>query len=166
MEILRKQAMKGLDGSSQQLTGRVTVMGNIQHRAPPNLTGAIVHFETARAAARKHSRGRMLIVAEGVGWTQMEGGEAPESIPPTSRCARPASANGTARTRWKGGRISRCVHHTTDKPCSGWRKGSERTIRPNRRATEHRAPAPKAAARGTVRAGNSKPRQPAGMAGF
>lgn len=51
-------------------------MGQFQRAAPSRLGGAIVRFEPgARTAWHKHPLGQTLIVIEGAGWTQVEGGK-------------------------------------------------------------------------------------------
>ena len=75
MEITRKADMKTIDGPAKWFTGRVTISGQFQRAAPSRVGGAIVHFEPgARTAWHKHPLGQTLIVTEGVGWTQIEGG--------------------------------------------------------------------------------------------
>lgn len=75
MEITRKAEMKTIEGPAEWFTGRVTITGQFQRQAPSRVGGAIVHFEPgARTAWHKHPLGQTLIVTEGVGWTQIEGG--------------------------------------------------------------------------------------------
>lgn len=75
MDILRKADMKTIEGSPKTFTGRVTITGLFQRDAPSRVGGAIVHFEPgARTAWHRHPLGQTLIVTEGVGWTQIEGG--------------------------------------------------------------------------------------------
>jgi quercetin dioxygenase-like cupin family protein len=75
MEITRKQDMKTVDGPAEYFTGKVTVTGQFQRPDPSRVGGAIVHFEPgARTAWHSHPAGQTLIVTEGVGWTQIEGG--------------------------------------------------------------------------------------------
>lgn len=75
MEITRKAEMTTVEGSAEYFTGRVTITGQFQRAAPSRVGGAIVHFEPgARTAWHTHPLGQTLIVAEGVGWTQIEGG--------------------------------------------------------------------------------------------
>lgn len=75
MEIARKADMKTVDGPSENFTGRVTITGQFQRPDPSRVGGAIVHFEPgARTAWHTHPAGQTLIVTEGVGWTQVEGG--------------------------------------------------------------------------------------------
>lgn len=76
MEITRKADMRTIDGPADWFTGKVTVTGQFQRSAPSRVGGAIVHFEPgARTAWHKHPLGQTLIVTEGVGWTQVEGGQ-------------------------------------------------------------------------------------------
>ncbi len=75
MEITRKSDLKTVEGPSDYFTGKVTITGQFQRPDPSRLGGAIVHFEPgARSAWHKHPLGQTLIVTEGVGWTQIEGG--------------------------------------------------------------------------------------------
>jgi quercetin dioxygenase-like cupin family protein len=75
MEITRKSEMRTTDGPAEYFTGKVTITGQFQREAPSRVGGAIVHFEPgARTAWHKHPLGQTLIVTEGVGWTQIEGG--------------------------------------------------------------------------------------------
>lgn len=75
MEITRKADLKTVDGPAENFTGKVTVTGAFQRPDPSRVSGAIVHFEPgARSAWHTHPAGQTLIVTEGVGWTQVEGG--------------------------------------------------------------------------------------------
>jgi len=75
MDITRKADMTTIEGPAEWFTGRVTITGLFQREAPSRVGGAIVHFEPgARTAWHKHPLGQTLIVTEGVGWTQIEGG--------------------------------------------------------------------------------------------
>lgn len=75
MEVTRKEAMKTVDGPADYFTGKVTITGQFQRPDPSRVGGAIVHFEPgARTAWHRHPAGQTLIVTEGVGWTQVEGG--------------------------------------------------------------------------------------------
>lgn len=76
MEITRKSEMQSTEGSAEYFTGKVTITGQFQREAPSRVGGAIVRFEPgARTAWHKHPLGQTLIVTEGVGWTQIEGGK-------------------------------------------------------------------------------------------
>lgn len=75
MEITRKADLKSVEGPAEYFTGRVTITGQFQRAAPSRVGGAIVRFEPgARTAWHTHPLGQTLIVTEGVGWTQIEGG--------------------------------------------------------------------------------------------
>ena len=75
MEVTRKADLKTVDGPSEYFTGKVTISGQFQREAPSRVGGAIVRFEPgARTAWHKHPLGQTLIVTQGVGLTQVEGG--------------------------------------------------------------------------------------------
>lgn len=75
MEITRPADMKTVAGPPQWFTGKVTITGQFERPAPSRVGGAIVRFEPgARTAWHKHPLGQTLIVTEGEGWTQIEGG--------------------------------------------------------------------------------------------
>jgi quercetin dioxygenase-like cupin family protein len=75
MEIKRKDELKTVTGPAEYFTGKATITGQFQREAPSRVSGAIVHFEPgARTAWHTHPLGQTLIVTEGVGWTQIEGG--------------------------------------------------------------------------------------------
>jgi quercetin dioxygenase-like cupin family protein len=74
-DILRKDAQQVAEGPPELFTGRVTIRGQFKRDEPSRLTGAIVRFEPgARTAWHSHPLGQTLVVIEGVGWTQIEGG--------------------------------------------------------------------------------------------
>lgn len=75
MQVSRKADMKTVDGPAEYFTGKVTITGQFQRPDPSRVGGAIVRFEPgARTAWHTHPAGQTLIVTEGVGWTQIEGG--------------------------------------------------------------------------------------------
>jgi quercetin dioxygenase-like cupin family protein len=75
MEITRKRDMQSVEGPSDYFTGKATITGQFQREAPSRVSGAIVHFEpSARTNWHTHPLGQTLVVTEGVGWTQVEGG--------------------------------------------------------------------------------------------
>ena len=79
MQIDRKAELKTIAGPAEYFTGEVTITGQFQRPAPSRVGGAIVRFEPgARTAWHKHPAGQTLIVTEGVGWTQIEGGRVHE----------------------------------------------------------------------------------------
>ena len=75
MEITSKADQTTVHGPAEWFTGRVTISGQFQREVPSRVGGAIVHFEAgARTAWHVHPLGQTLMVTEGVGWTQIEGG--------------------------------------------------------------------------------------------
>lgn len=75
MEITRKADLKSMPGPAEWFTGKVTITGVFQRPDPARVGGGKVRFEPgARTAWHKHPLGQTLIVTEGVGWTQVEGG--------------------------------------------------------------------------------------------
>lgn len=75
MEISRRSDMKTVDGPTEYFTGKVTITGQFQRPDPSRVGGAIVRFEPgARTAWHTHPAGQTLIVTDGTGWTQIEGG--------------------------------------------------------------------------------------------
>lgn len=75
MEISRKADLKTVEGQSENFTGKVTITGQFQRPDPSRVSGAIVRFQpNARTAWHTHPAGQTLIVTQGVGWTQIEGG--------------------------------------------------------------------------------------------
>jgi quercetin dioxygenase-like cupin family protein len=75
MQINRKANQTVVQGPEAYFTGKATITGQFQREAPSRVTGAIVHFEPgARTAWHSHPLGQTLIVTEGVGWTQVDGG--------------------------------------------------------------------------------------------
>jgi len=75
MDITRQADMTTIDGPAEWFTGRVTISGQFQREVPSRVGGAVVRFEPgARTAWHVHPLGQTLIVTEGVGWTQIEGG--------------------------------------------------------------------------------------------
>ena len=75
MQITRPADMTTVTGPPQWFTGKVTITGQFHRPAPSRMGGAIVRFEPgARTAWHRHPLGQTLIVTEGTGWTQIEGG--------------------------------------------------------------------------------------------
>ena len=75
MNVTRPADMKTVAGPREWFTGRVTITGQFQRPAPSRVGGDVVRFEPgARTAWHSHPLGQTLIVTEGIGWTQIEGG--------------------------------------------------------------------------------------------
>ncbi len=75
MEVTRKAELKTVEGPPEYFTGKATITGQFQRPDPSRVGGAIVRFDPgARTAWHEHPLGQTLIVTEGIGWTQVEGG--------------------------------------------------------------------------------------------
>ena len=75
MKINRKADQQSIEGPAENFTGKATISGFFRRDEPSRLTGAFVTFEAgARTAWHSHPLGQTLIVTDGVGWTQIEGG--------------------------------------------------------------------------------------------
>ena len=76
MEIDRKEDQKIVAGPPENFVGKVTMRARFVRDEPSRVAGAIVTFEAgARTNWHTHPLGQTLIVTDGVGWTQVEGGE-------------------------------------------------------------------------------------------
>ena len=74
-EVKRKADQKTVDGPAENFPGKATVTMLFQRDEPSRVSGARVHFEPgARTFWHTDPLGQTLIVTEGVGWTQVEGG--------------------------------------------------------------------------------------------
>jgi quercetin dioxygenase-like cupin family protein len=76
MTVIHHEAdLKTVAGPADTFTGDVSVTMLFHREAPSRVSGARVHFEPgARTAWHTHPLGQTLIVTEGVGWTQVDGG--------------------------------------------------------------------------------------------
>jgi 4-carboxymuconolactone decarboxylase len=73
--IVRKDTGPVTRGSAANFTGKVMVSGPVSGLGASRLGGATVSFEAgARSAWHRHAMGQTLIVTEGCGWVQSEGG--------------------------------------------------------------------------------------------
>jgi quercetin dioxygenase-like cupin family protein len=82
MEIKRNTSRSSSKGPSDWFTGIVRVESLFQAGAPARVAGASVTFEPgARTAWHTHPLGQTLIVTDGVGWAQREGGNIEEIHP-------------------------------------------------------------------------------------
>ncbi|HLM17125.1 MAG TPA: cupin domain-containing protein [Acidimicrobiia bacterium] len=78
-EIMAREQQDEVEGPAEFFTGRVTIRGQFSHAEPSRVTGAVVTFEPgARTAWHAHPLGQTLVVTEGVGWTQVQGGPVQE----------------------------------------------------------------------------------------
>jgi quercetin dioxygenase-like cupin family protein len=75
MEITRVGSQSSTKGPSDWFAGTVRIDSRFQRNAPARIGGAIVTFEPgARTAWHTHPLGQTLIVTNGCGWVQREGG--------------------------------------------------------------------------------------------
>ncbi len=75
MKIQRNGATPSRQGPTATFTGAVRIDSPFQAEAPGRVSGGIVTFEPgARTHWHTHPLGQILIVTQGVGWTQCEGG--------------------------------------------------------------------------------------------
>jgi quercetin dioxygenase-like cupin family protein len=74
-EILKAAEQQTAEGPAERFTGHVTIRGQFTREDLSRVTGAIVRFDAgARTAWHSHPLGQTLIVLEGTGWTQIDGG--------------------------------------------------------------------------------------------
>jgi quercetin dioxygenase-like cupin family protein len=75
MEISRGESRQPGRGPAQWFTGAATITPLFEPQGPSQVGAALVRFEPgARTAWHKHPLGQRLVVLEGSGWTQVEGG--------------------------------------------------------------------------------------------
>ncbi|KQZ74243.1 cupin [Sphingopyxis sp. Root214] len=75
MEVSRSAARAPARGPDAWFTGVVTITPLFNPKAQSKVSAALVRFEPgARTAWHKHPLGQRLVVLEGSGWTQVEGG--------------------------------------------------------------------------------------------
>ena len=75
MEVSRSATRSPNPGPADLFTGDVTITPLFDARSPSQVGAAHVRFEPgARTAWHRHPLGQRLVVTEGSGWTQVEGG--------------------------------------------------------------------------------------------
>jgi len=80
--IVRNGTKASIKGPATWFTGNVRIDSLFQAEEPARLGGAIVTFEPgARTVWHSHPLGQTLVVLNGVGWTQCEGGARTEIRP-------------------------------------------------------------------------------------
>jgi quercetin dioxygenase-like cupin family protein len=73
--ITPRTAQKVITGASDRFTGSVRVRSLFDPTEPSRTSGGVVTFQPgARSAWHTHPLGQILIVTDGVGWTQQWGG--------------------------------------------------------------------------------------------
>lgn len=104
--IVRKGSGPVSSGSSTNFTGSVRVSGPVKGAGTSRIGGATVSFEPgARTAWHRHVSGQTLIVTEGCGWTQREGG-AVERI-----CAGDVATVAPGEKHWHGATATTAMIH-------------------------------------------------------
>jgi quercetin dioxygenase-like cupin family protein len=82
MKLQRAGSVPSGQGPSEWFTGRVRIDPLFAAEAPSRLAGNLVTFEPgARTAWHTHPLGQTLIVTQGLGWVQREGGPKEEVRP-------------------------------------------------------------------------------------
>lgn len=75
MEVSRSETREPVRGPVTWFTGTATITPLFDPKGPSQVGAALVRFEPgARTAWHKHPLGQRLVVTEGSGWTQVEGG--------------------------------------------------------------------------------------------
>ncbi|MDP9421507.1 MAG: cupin domain-containing protein [Pseudomonadota bacterium] len=79
MEVSRSDARSPARGPADWFTGTATITPLFDPKGPSKVGAALVRFEPgARTAWHTHPLGQRLVVTEGTGWTQVEGGPVEE----------------------------------------------------------------------------------------
>lgn len=82
MLVIRAGSTEAIKGPSEWFTGNVRIDKLFTAPAPARVGVAVVTFEpNARTNWHTHPLGQALLVTDGVGWTQCEGGEKTEIRP-------------------------------------------------------------------------------------
>ncbi|MBC3766350.1 (R)-mandelonitrile lyase [Neptunicella marina] len=82
MQVLRADSFKPIEGPKDWFTGKVIISKLFNAPAPARVGMAVVNFDAgARTHWHSHPLGQILLVTEGVGWTQCEGGDKTEIRP-------------------------------------------------------------------------------------
>lgn len=104
--VTRKGAPPLSAGPAANFNGTVRVSGRFNGSDGSNIGGATVTFRPgARTAWHRHSRGQTLVVTEGCGWTQSEGG-AVEKV-----CTGDVVSVGAAVKHWHGATATTAMSH-------------------------------------------------------
>jgi len=79
MEISRSNTRQPMEGPPEYFMGRATITTLFNPQGPSQVGAALVRFEPgARTAWHMHPLGQRLVVTEGTGWTEVEGGPVEE----------------------------------------------------------------------------------------
>ena len=75
MDIVRNGTQPSVEGPADWFTGAVLIGSAFQRERPARAAGAVVTFAPgARTAWHTHPLGQTLIVTDGMGWVQTDGG--------------------------------------------------------------------------------------------
>jgi quercetin dioxygenase-like cupin family protein len=75
MDIVRNGTQPFVEGPADWFTGAVRIGSAFQRERPARVSGAVVTFAPgARTAWHTHPLGQTLIVTDGMGWVQTDGG--------------------------------------------------------------------------------------------
>jgi 4-carboxymuconolactone decarboxylase len=106
LRIVRKGAEPVSRGPTAKFTGKVGVSGSFRGTGPSRLAGASVRFAAgARTAWHRHPIGQILVVTEGCGWVQSEGG------PVERMCAGDVVVTAPAVKHWHGATATSSMSH-------------------------------------------------------
>jgi 4-carboxymuconolactone decarboxylase len=104
--IIRKGSGAATAGAASNFTGAVQVTAPFSGAGGARIRGATVRFEAgARSAWHIHERGQTLVVTEGCGWTQREGG------PIVRICAGDVVMLTPGEKHWHGATASSSMTH-------------------------------------------------------
>jgi quercetin dioxygenase-like cupin family protein len=108
MQIWRKGSPPVTDGPTSNFTGTVQVSAPYRGSDGSRLRGATVKFAPgARTAWHRHPMGQALVVTEGCGWTQREGG------PVEKICAGDVAWIAPGAKHWHGAMKTSSMTHVT-----------------------------------------------------
>jgi quercetin dioxygenase-like cupin family protein len=118
-----------VSGPAQNFTGAVVVEPLYPHKETLRSTGGHVTFAPgARSAWHTHPAGQVLIVTDGVGWVQEEGGAKREIKPGDVVWCPPASSTGTAPPRRLECATSPSQARSTARMSIGWNRSPTSSI--------------------------------------
>lgn len=104
--IARKGSGPATRGPSNRFTGNVQVSAPVSGAGGSHIAGATVTFEPgARSAWHRHTLGQTLVVTEGCGWTQREGG------PVEKICAGDVATVAPQVKHWHGATATSAMTH-------------------------------------------------------
>jgi 4-carboxymuconolactone decarboxylase len=106
LSIVRKGTGPTSRGPAERFTGNVQVSSQIRGAGGAHIAGATVSFEAgARSAWHRHVLGQTLVVTEGCGWVQREGG------PVETICAGDVATIAPQLKHWHGATKTSAMTH-------------------------------------------------------